>query len=202
MILNNTFRDIKEEPYIKKIKLPLLLEPVPKIDKIEFKEISNNIGSIIKIQNQINNDIKMIFRNFIKTFKIKKENINISLLGLIFKPNLPTQTILTDIGTHIDVNELIKYFHNPTPNPRIYRELGDGFIKNYGVTVIIDSSISCFSSISAQHSWNTKRVLLSSFGAIDLPFFDLIITGKPKPYILCSEKNSLDILSEKSQIWL
>ena len=28
----------------------------------------------------------------------------------IFKPNLPTQPVLTDDGTHIDVNELIKYF--------------------------------------------------------------------------------------------
>lgn len=41
-------------------------------------------------------------------------------------------------------------------------------------------------------------MLLSSLGPIDLPCFDLIITGNPNPYILCSEKNSLDILSDKS----
>ena len=28
----------------------------------------------------------------------------------IFKPNLPTQPVLTNDGTHIDINELIKYF--------------------------------------------------------------------------------------------
>ena len=201
MIADNTLRDIREEPYIKKIKLPLLQEAVPKINKKEFKEISKNIGSILKVQNPINNDIKNKFRNFIKTFKIRKDKLNLSFLELIFKPNLATQTILTDVGTHIDVNELIKYFLNPTPNPRIYRELGDGFIKNYGVTIIIDSSISCFSPLSNQHTWNTIQILLSALGAIDLPCFDLIITGTPNPFIVCSEKNSLDILSEKSQIW-
>ena len=44
-------------------------------------------------------------------------------------------------------------------------------------------------------------MILSSFGAIDLPFFDLIISGSPNPYILCLEKNTLEILSEKSKIW-
>lgn len=42
---------------------------------------------------------------------------------------------------------------------------------------------------------------MSALGKIDLPCFNLIITGKPNPYIICSEKNTLDILSEKSQIW-
>ena len=120
---------------------------------------------------------------------------------MIFKPNLPTQSILTDVGTHIDVNELIKYFLNPTPNPRIYIELGDGFIKNYGITVIIDSSISCFSELSNQHTLNTIQILLSALGTIDLPCFDLIISGSPNPFIVCSEKNTLDVLSDKSQIW-
>ena len=109
---------------------------------------------------------------------------------MIFKPNLPTQIILTDVGTYIDVNELIKYFLNPTPNPRIYRELGDGFVKNYGVTIVIDSSISCFSPLYSDHTWSTIQILLSSFAAIDLPCFDLIISGKPNPYIICSEKNT------------
>ena len=96
---------------------------------------------------------------------------------------------------------MIKYFLNSTPNPRIYREIGDGFIKNYEVTIIIDPSISCFSSLSSQHTWNTIQILLSAIGTIDLPCFDLIISGDPNPYIICSEKNTLDALSEKSQIW-
>ena len=39
-----------------------------------------------------------------KIFKIKKEIINLSHSEIIFNPNLPTQTILTDIRTHIDIN--------------------------------------------------------------------------------------------------
>ena len=201
IITDNSLRDIKEEPFIKKIKLPQIQEAVPKMNKNEIKEISKNIGSIMKVVEPINNEEKNEIKNFMKLFKIRKEKINLSILDLIFKPNLPTQTILTDVGTHIDVNELIKYFLNPTPNPRIYRELGDGFIKNYGVTVIIDSSISCFNSLTSQHTWNTIQILLSAIGAIDLPCFDLIISGNPNPYVICSEKNSLDILSEKSHIW-
>ena len=201
MIGDNSLKEIREEPYVKKIKLPQIQEAVPKLNQKEFKEISKNIGSILKVQNPINNDEKSAIKSFMKLFKIKKEKINLSLLELIFKPNLATQSILTDVGTHIDVNELIKYFLNPTPNPRIYRELGDGFVKNYGVTVVIDSSISCFGPLSSQHTWNTIQVLLSALGAIDLPCFDLIISGNPNPYVVCSEKNSLDILSEKSQIW-
>ena len=58
-----------------------------------------------------------------------------------------------------------------------------------------------FSPLYHHHTWSTIQILLSSLGAIDLPCFDLIISGNPNPYILCSEKNTLDILSEKSKIW-
>jgi len=45
---------------------------------------------------------------------------------------LPTKTILTDVGSHIDVNELIIYFLIPTSNPRIYREMVMGILKILG----------------------------------------------------------------------
>ncbi len=119
----------------------------------------------------------------------------------IFKPNLPTQPVLTDDGTHIDVNELIKYFLNPTPNPKIYREIRDGLIKNYGVSLVIYISNSCLCDISFMHSIQTIRMLLSSIGAIDIPCFDLIMVGDPQPVILCSERATNEILSERSNIW-
>jgi len=43
-----------------------------------------------------------------KLIKIRKEKVNLSIFDLIFKPNLPKRTILTDKGTLIDINELIK----------------------------------------------------------------------------------------------
>lgn len=193
----NKYLKVNEEPYIDKIKLEQIQETAKKLSPKEFKEITKNLGSILNVINPVKIDIS----DFMKTFKIPKERINLSSLEMIFKPNLATQTILTDVGTHIDVNELIKYFLNPSPNPRIYRELGDGFVKNYGVTVIIDSSTSCFSPLYNHHTWSTIQILLISLSAIDLPCFDLIISGNPNPYILCLEKNTLDILSEKSKIW-
>jgi len=201
ILINNSLRGIKDEPYTKKIKMPLIQEPIPELGQNEVKEISKNICSIMKVSNEFNNYDKDEIRTFMKLFKIRKEKINLSILDLIFNSNLPTQAILTDIGTHIDINELIKYFVNPRQNPKIYRELEGGFVKNYGVTVIIDSSISCFSPLSSQHTWSIIQELLSAIGAIDLPCFDLIVSGNPNPFVLCSEKNSLEILSEKSQIW-
>ena len=69
------------------------------------------------------------------------------------------------------------------------------------MTIIIGNSCSCFSPLSIQHSWNTIQILLNILGSIDLPCFDLIVSGAPNPYVICSEKNTIDILSEKSQIW-
>jgi hypothetical protein len=197
---NKFLKSFDKDAYFEKIKLPIIQETAKKIEQRELKDISKNIGKIMTVDKS-NDEIISNIRELMKTFKIKKEKINLPLLEIIFKPNLPTQTVLTDVGTHIDVNELIKYFLNPTPNPRIYRELGDGFVKNYGITVVIDSSASCFSTLSNQHTLCTIQMILSAFGSIDLPCFDLIITGDPHPYIICSEKNTLDILSEKSHIW-
>ena len=117
----------------------------------------------------------------------------------IFKPNLLTQPVLTNDGTHIDINELIKYFLNPTPNPKIYREIKDGLVKNYGVSLVIDVSNSCLCDISFMHSIQTIRMLLSSIGAIDIPCFDLIMVD-PQQVILCSERATNEILSERSNI--
>lgn len=43
--------------------------------------------------------------------------------------------------------------------------------------------------------------MLSSIAAIDIPCFDLIVTGEKNPFILCSEKTTIEALSEKSNIW-
>ena len=201
-ILANDLDEVKEEPYIQKIKLNPLQEALPRHDPKEFKELSKYIGQIMRINNLPKEDFKKEIKNIVKElFKVKKEKIYTSLLEIRFKPNLPTQTVLTDVGTHIDEYELIKYFLNPTPNPRIYREIGDGYIKNYGVTVIVDSSSSFLGSLSIVHTFSTLKNLFSALASIDLPCFDLIITGEKNPYIICSEKRTMDELSEKSQIW-
>ena len=201
IISDDSYTEIKREPYIQKNNLYHQFEILPHLELIEFEEFSKNKSSILKVSNNIKDDSTNEVKEFMKFFKLEEE-FNINILEKIFKPNLPTKAILTDIGTHVDFNELIKFFYIPNPYPKIYREFKENFIKNYGVTVIIDSSASCFSSLSINHTWKTIQILLSSLGSIDIPCFDLIITGEPNPYIICSEKNTLEILSETSTIWI
>ena len=133
-------------------------------------------------------------------FKIKKEKIDLSLLNKIFVPNIPTQTILTDIGSNLVVIELIKYFLNPIPNTNIYIELGDGLIKNYGVIILIDSSISYFGGESLFHLLQTIKILLNALNIIELSCFDLIIATESNQIIICNKRNTFEILSDNSQI--
>ena len=170
---------------------------IPQIDSEEIKEINLKVGKIITLP-LIDN-----ISDFVKyNFKIPKEKINVQLLEIIFEPNLPTEMILTDVGTQIDIYEFIKLCINPTPNPKIYRQLGDGFVKNYGLTVVIDSSYSCLGGISREHTINTIRYLLSAISYIDLPSFNLIISTDSNPIVICSERGTLDALSNKSQLWV
>ena len=129
-----------------------------------------------------------------KIFKNKKEKKSISLLEKIFRPNLATKYILTDTGTNVDMNEFRKFFHIPTINPKIYKELEENYVRNHGIAVIIDSSNSWFGPLSIKHTWQSIQKILNSFGSIELNCFDLIISGNPNPRIICSEKNSLEIL--------
>ena len=169
---------------------------IPEIKPEETKEIKLKVGKIISLP--LIKNLTDFVKNY---FKISKDKINMQLLEIIFEPNLPTETILTDVGTQIDIYEFIKLCINPTPNPKIYRQLGDGFVKNYGLTLIIDSSYSCLGGISRDHTINTIRYLLSSLSYIDLPSFNLIISTESNPIVICSEKGTLDALSNKSQLW-
>ena len=159
-----------------------------KINKISSGHISPNIQ----------ND----FWNFISNdFIEKRRKINFAYLDTIFKPNKASQKVLSTTGTEIDITALLLHLINPSPEPKIYLEEKRGFIRNYSVTVIIDCSISCFNELSASHSFETIRILLSSLALIDIPSFDLIIATEKNPYILCSDIGTSRALSNKSELW-
>ena len=193
---DDTFKNCKE-PYSKKIE---------QFGFIDNKKIE--LDTKIYLQNQENilsfsysNELYDIINDFTKEFKEKKEKMTLSSLELIFKPNKPTQLVLSSKGSIIDINELIKYFLNPTPTPMFYRELNGGFIKNYGITLVIDNSISCLNVLCAEHTIQTIRIFLSSLCSSDLPCFDLIITGEKDPIVLCSEISISYALDDKSDFW-
>ena len=108
-------------------------------------------------------------------------------MNIIFKPNLPTQSKLVEEGTHLDITELIKYSINKVPNPRLYREVRDGFVKNYGVSIVIDTSISCLNELCIIHTIQTLRILLSAISYDNIPCLDIIISRVKEPIILFQE---------------
>ena len=137
----------------------------------------------------------------VKEFKEKREKIKLNPMNIIFKPNLPTHSILCEEGTHLDITELIKYSINKVPNPRLYREVRDGFVKNYGVSFVIDASVSCLNELCIIHTIQIFRILLSAISYDNIPCLDIIISQAREPIILYPEKSANEILSEKSPFW-
>ena len=185
--------------YIKKIKLPLIYDN-QKEDKRIFKKICTQTGKIIRLD-KLDNKTQLELLLLAKEFKQKKERMKLGPLNIIFKPNLPTQAILVEEGTHLDITELIKYSINKVPNPKLYREIRDGFIKNYGVSIVIDTSVSCINDICIVHTIQTLKVLFNSLSHDNIPCLDVILSREKEPIILASEKSANEILSERSPFW-
>ena len=139
--------------------------------------------------------------NYIHKFLSIRSNLNRGIIEEIFKPNKANLKVLSNTGTEIDIMALILYFLNPVPDPMIYLQDAIGNVKEYAITIIIDTSFSVLNHLNLNHSLNTIRVLLTSFTIIDLPSFDLIVTGEEGPIILCSEYPTFAALNEKSKLW-
>lgn len=89
----------------------------------------------------------------------------------------------------------------PNAEPTIYLEAKGVLIKNYCVTVVIDSSYSCFNELCYANSLQIIRFILSSLYAVDLPCFILIVARNKNPYVICSYLRSGAALQSKSLLW-
>ena len=192
----NSFNEL----YIKKSRLPPYICDNQKDNQTQYKLFCQRTGKIIRYD-KLNEETTRSILRLVRDFREEKEKIKMSQMNIIFKPNLPTQSILVEEGTHLDITELIKYSINRVPNPRLYREVRDGFIKNYAVTVIIDTSVSCLNELCIIHSIQTLRILLSAILYENIPCLDIVIAREKEPIILCSEKSGNEILSQKSPFW-
>ena len=159
----------------------------------QFKIFCQKTGKMIRYDNLDIDTSRNVLR-LVKEFKEKRERMKLNPMNIIFKPNLPTQAILCEEGTHLDITELIKYSINKVPNPRLYREIRDGFVKNYGISIVIDTSISCLNELCLIHTIQTIRILLSAISYDNIPCLDIIISRVKEPIILCSEKSGNEIL--------
>ena len=90
---------------------------------------------------------------------------------------------------------------NPSPDPMIYLEEKGGMIRKYSVTLIVDTSFSCFNPLSISFSLQTLRIILSTLNSIDLPLFDLILSRETNPLIICSNVNTIKAINPKSSLW-
>ncbi len=187
------------ELYIKKNKMPFIYD-TQKDNQKQFKIFCQRTGKMIRYD-KLDIETQRNILRLAKEFKEKRERIKLNPMNIIFKPNLPTQAILCEEGTHLDITELIKYSINKVPNPRLYREVRDGFVKNYGVSIVIDTSISCLNELCLIHTIQTLRILLSAISYDNIPCLDIVVSRAKEPIILCSEKSANEILSEKSSFW-
>ena len=170
-------------------------------EPLDINYFKNNLHQIAKKNNNKFEDQENNSINFAHKFLSIRTNLNRGILDEIFKPNKANLKVLSNTGTEIDIMALILYFLNPVPDPMIYLQDAIGNIKEYAITVIIDTSFSVLNHFNINQSLNTIRVLLTSFTIIDLPSFDLIVTGENGPIILCSEYPTFAALNEKSEIW-
>ncbi|KAK8841092.1 hypothetical protein M9Y10_027933 [Tritrichomonas musculus] len=167
-------------------------------DQVDSKLFYNKLNRITTCQ--VDNSLENEYRDFLKDFIQSGKNINRTSLKKIFKINkAPQANLLTE--TNIDVTALILNLINSVPDPMIYLEEKGGLIRNYGVTVVIDASYSCFNPLSSAHSFQTIKSVLVSLGSIDLPCFDLIIATNSSPIVLCSQLKTSYALAERSQLW-
>ena len=172
------------------------------IEPLDTNCFKNNLHQMAKrINNNINEPDNNNMINLAHKFLSIRANLNRGILEEIFKPNKANLKVLSNSGTEIDIMALILYFLNPVPDPLIYLQDAIGNVKEYAITIIIDTSFSVLNHININHSLNTIRILLASFTIIDLPSFDLIVTGEDGPIILCSEYPTFAALNEKSKIW-
>lgn len=73
--------------------------------------------------------------------------------------------------------------------------------QNYGITVVIDASISCFNFIGSIHSIKTVTNVLCALSSVDIPCISIILATENEPIVLCCDVSSAMALNEKSSVW-
>ena len=104
-------------------------------------------------------------------------------------------------GTRLYLVGLVKYIITGGQDNKIWLEKKACLKKDYRVSVIIDSSKSCFNNINSFHSYKIIFSFLKCLSIIEIPYFDLIIATNKEPIILCSGYDTITYLNNKSKIW-
>ena len=112
-----------------------------------YEKIKNKLKRYSKCNIKVKEKyINELFKN---KNKIYKNDIS---LEIIFEPNKATQKILSSSGLDIDINELLLFLVDPLSEPIIFLEEKGGLTRNYSVSVVIETSISCLNELSLSHT--------------------------------------------------
>ena len=121
--------------------------------------------------------------------------LTINDINSTFPPNKPSLYAPSVKGTKLYIIGLINFILTHRQDNKIWLEKKAGFKRDYRVTVIIDSSKSCFNEIMFSHSLKTTFTLLKMLSILEIPYFDLIIGTKSKPKIVCCGLDTINCLS-------
>ena len=128
-------------------------------------------------------------------------NFKQNLLNIIFPPNKPTTFSPSIKGSRLYILGIINFVLSQGQNNNIWLEKNSGLKRDYRITLIIDSSKSCFNEIMSSHSIQTIIILLKLFINLEIPFFDLIIATKNKPIVLCLAQDIKYLFYSLNTLW-
>jgi hypothetical protein len=148
-----------------------------------------------KIDQETKSTLENLFTNKI-TSEMKLEYIE-----FIFSPNKPSMYSPSTKGTRLYLMGLINFCITHGQDNKIWLEKNKGLKKDYRVTVIIDSSISCFNDYMRPHSIKTVLAVLRMLSLVEIPYFDLIIATPTKPIVLSTGNDTTNSLNFKSNLW-
>ena len=213
----------------KDILLPIYFESSPfKIEEYdkEYKIINNcyiqDIKVFVKLKNVEKSNEKVILPSFnilnyyeipipeaeldynvdsfLKEFNENLPNITQHQIDDIFPLNKPTLYAPSTKGTKLNISGLLNFFMTHGQEAKIWLEKKERLKRDYRITVIVDSSKSCFNKDSFYFSFNILYSLLNIISSSKIPYFDLIIATNKNPVVLCSGQDS-NILKNKTILW-
>ena len=136
-----------------------------------------------------------------KLTKSENKGVFLDLIDTIFPPNKPSMYAPSVKGTRLYLVGLVKFIITGGQDNKIWLEKKAGLKRDYRISVIIDSSKSCFNNINSFHSYKTIFSFLKCLSLIEIPYFDLIIATDKEPIVLCLGNDTTNSLNNKSKLW-
>lgn len=164
------------------------------------QKIYLNKGNIINCFGVNSSEKNYNCESFLKEFDKNLPIYNQKLIDDMFPPNKPTLYAPSNKGTRLNFSGLLNFFITNGQDDKIWLEKKDRLKKDYRISIIIDSSISCFNKDSFYYSFSVIKSLFNIIYSSKIPFLDLIIATNKEPLVIFSGQDS-NILNNKSFIW-